>query len=271
MARIVLITGAAGGIGRAMVAATLAAGHSVAALDRDAAGLEALLAAHPGAALHPIRADLATEAGCRDGVAAAAARFGRVDAVVNNAGIGVSGLRPDAETRLPAIEELDAATWDRFFAVNVRAPMLLVREVLPLMRAAGWGRVVNNTTSFRTMLRVLPYGATKAALESASAVWAEELAGSGITVNVLIPGGPTDTAFIGSGASWPREQMLRPAVMGPPLAWLLSEEAQDFTGRRITAGRWDAADPQAATAMRAIGWPELAADAVWLQGGSAAR
>ncbi len=270
MARIVLITGAAGGIGRAMVAATLAAGHAVAALDRDEAGLSALLAAHPGAALHAIRADLASAEGCRAGVADAVARFGRVDAVVNNAGIGVSALRPDAETRLPTIEELDAATWDRFFAINVRAPVLLTQSALPMMRAGGWGRVVNNTTSFRTMLRVLPYGATKAALESASAVWAAELAGTGITVNVLIPGGPTDTPFIGAGASWPREQMLRPAVMGPPLAWLLSDDAAGFNGQRITAGRWDAALPAAeaaAKASRPTGWPELGADAVWLQGG----
>ncbi|MBR0674103.1 SDR family NAD(P)-dependent oxidoreductase [Neoroseomonas soli] len=267
--RTVLITGAAGGIGRAMVAAVLAAGHRVAALDRDAAALDALVALHPGAPLHPIPADLASAEGCRAGVAAAAARFGSVHAVVNNAGIGVSSLRPDAETRLPSIEELDAAAWDRFFAVNLRAPALLLREALPMMRAAGWGRVVNNTTSFRTMLRVLPYGATKAALEAASAVWAAELAGAGITVNVLVPGGPTDTPFIGAGASWPRGQMLRPEIMGPPLAWLLSDEAADYTGQRIIAARWDASLPgteAAAMSGRAIGWPELAADAVWLQG-----
>jgi NAD(P)-dependent dehydrogenase (short-subunit alcohol dehydrogenase family) len=260
MHRIVLITGAAGGIGLAMVEATLSAGHAVAALDRDIAGLPV----HER--LHPILADLSTEAGCRDGVAAAVAHFGRVDALVNNAGIGVSSLRPDAETRLPAIEELDAATWDRFFAINVRAPMLLLRELLPMMRAAGWGRVVNNTTSFRTMLRVLPYGATKAALEAASAVWAGELAGSGVTVNVLIPGGPTDTPFIGAESGWARDAMLRPAIMGAPLAWLLSDAADGFTGQRIIAARWDG-DPAAPGAVRPIGWPELGADAVWLQGG----
>ncbi|MCZ7659740.1 MAG: SDR family oxidoreductase [Xanthobacteraceae bacterium] len=65
------------------------------------------------------------------------------------------------------------AIWDEFFAVNVRAPMLVTRAALPHLRKAGFGRIVNNTTSFRTMLRVLPYGATKAALESMSAVWAE--------------------------------------------------------------------------------------------------
>lgn len=271
MGRVVLISGAAGGIGRAMVAACLAAGHSVGALDRDETALAALVAAHPGTALQPIRADLATEAGCAEAITATIARCGRIDGLVNNAGIGVSALRPDAETVLPSIAELDAGIWDRFFAINVRAPMLLLRGALASMRASGWGRVVNNTTSYRTMLRVLPYGATKAALEAASAVWAEELAGSGVTVNVLIPGGPTDTPFIGAGAAWPREQMMRPAIMGPPLAWLLSDAADGVTGQRITAGRWDAGAPQAPAAMRPIGWPELAADAVWLAGGSGAR
>ncbi len=152
--------------------------------------------------------------------------------------------------------------------------MLLMRAALPMMRAGGWGRVVNNTTSFRTMLRVLPYGATKAALEAASAVWAQELAGTGITVNVLIPGGPTDTPFIGADAGWSRDAMLKPAIMGPPLAWLLSGCGGPVTGQRIIAARWDAALPgaeAAAKAVRAIGWPELGADAVWLQGGSAGR
>ena len=200
-------------------------------------------------------------------MAAAVSHFGRVEVLVNNAGIGVSSLRPDAETRLPSLEELSGPVWDRFFAINVTAPMLLTRAAVPMMREAGWGRIINNTTSFRTMLRVLPYGATKAALEASSAVWAAELAGTGITVNVLIPGGPTDTPFIGAESGWARDAMLRPSVMGPPLAWLVSDEAGDFTGQRIIAARWDnslTGAEAAARAGRAIGWPELGADAVWL-------
>ena len=266
--RIVLVTGAAGGIGRAMVASLLAAGHRVAALDYNARGLETLLAehgSHPN--LHAIEADLSTAKGCEAGMAAAISHFGRVEAVVNNAGIGVSSLRPDAETRLPSLEELSPPVWDRFFAINVTAPMLLTRAAVPMMREAGWGRIINNTTSFRTMLRVLPYGATKAALEASSAVWAAELAGTGITVNVLIPGGPTDTPFIGAESGWARDAMLRPSVMGPPLAWLVSDAAGDFTGQRIIAARWNCSltdGEAAARAGRAIGWPELGADAVWL-------
>jgi NAD(P)-dependent dehydrogenase (short-subunit alcohol dehydrogenase family) len=263
--RVVLVTGAAGGIGAAITKALLKEGHDIVAVDRDAAALARLgaISAH----VFPLSADLASEAACRDVVATGVQRYGRIDAVVNNAGIGVSSLRPDGEVNLPSIEELTTETWDNFFAINVRAPMLLVKATLPHMR--GFGRIINNTTSFRTMLRVLPYGATKSALESMSAIWAAELKDRGITVNVLIPGGPTDTPFIADGAGWDRAKMLSPAIMGPPAAWLISDEAAGYTGQRIIAANWDVALPGAEAAKkagRAIGWPELGADAVWLKG-----
>jgi NAD(P)-dependent dehydrogenase (short-subunit alcohol dehydrogenase family) len=263
--KVVLVTGAAGGIGAAITRALIGAGHTVAAVDRDAAGL-ARLAATSGY-VFPLTADLSEVASCRDVVAKAAARYGRIDAVINNSGIGMSAIRPDAEVKLPGIAELTPEIWDRFFAINVRAHMLVTQAALPHMK--GGGAIVNNTTSFRSMLRVNPYGPLKAALEAMSAVWAEELKARGITVNVLIPGGPTDTPFIDDAAGWDRTKMLRPAIMGPPAAWLVSEEAANYTGNRIIAANWDAKLPgkdAAATAGRAIGWPELGADAVWLKG-----
>jgi NAD(P)-dependent dehydrogenase (short-subunit alcohol dehydrogenase family) len=263
--RVVLVTGAAGGIGRAITHALIAEGHRVVAVDRDAAALERLKASDR---IHPLLIDLASEPACREAVASAVAYFGRLDAVINNAGIGVSSLRPDGEVNLPRIAELTAEVWDRFFAINVRAPMLIVQAALPHMRTGGFGRIINNTTSFRTMLRVLPYGATKSALESMSAIWANELDSDGITVNVLIPGGPTDTPFIADGAGWDRTRMLKPAIMGPPSCWLISDDAANYSGQRIIAANWDASLPglqAAAKAGRAIGWPELGADAVWLQ------
>jgi len=263
--RVVLVTGAAGGIGGAITRALIADGHSVAAVDRDAAALQQLTSSDR---IHPFLIDLASELACQEAVASTVAYFGRIDAVINNAGIGVSSLRADAETNLPRIEELSAEIWDNFFAINVRAPMLIVQAALPHMRKGGFGRIVNNTTSFRTMLRLLPYGATKSALESMSAIWAQELKPNGITVNVLIPGGPTDTPFIDDGAGWDRTRMLKAEIMGPPARWLISDEAATFTGQRIIAANWDALlpGPQAAVkAGRAIGWPELGADAVWLQ------
>jgi len=269
-ARVVLLTGAAGGIGRVMTAALLADGHRVAAVDRDEAGLDRLARQANGQdRLHPIMADLAVEPACVLAVEQTRSRFGRIDAVINNAGIGMSHIRPDAEARHPGIEELTPQIFDAFMAIFVRAPVALVRATVPAMRQAGFGRIVNNTTSYLTMLRVLPYGAAKAAFEAISAVWATELEGSGITVNVLVPGGPTDTPFISDQSGWPREKMLRPDIMGAPMRWLISDASGGFNGRRITAARWDSSRPAgeaAQQASRPIGWPELSADAVWLQG-----
>jgi NAD(P)-dependent dehydrogenase (short-subunit alcohol dehydrogenase family) len=266
--RAVLLTGAAGGLGRVMTRALLSESHSVAAVDHDADALERLRSfLDKTERLYPIFAELGTESGCTHAIEAACRQFGPIEAVINNAGIGVSAIRPDAEVRHPSIEELTPEIWDRFFAVFVRAPVMLTRLALPLMQKAGFGRIVNNTTSYRTMLRVLPYGSAKAALESMSAVWAKELENSPITVNVLIPGGPTDTPMVPDETGWPRQKLLRPEIMGPAIVWLLSDASAGFNGQRITAARWDASlvpSEAAKRASRAIGWPELAADAVWL-------
>ena len=102
-----------------------------------------------------------------------------------------------------------------------------------------------------------------------SAIWAQELKAEHITVNVLIPGGPTDTPFIADGAGWDRAKMLQPQIMGPPACWLVSDESAGYTGHRIIAANWDASLSGSANSIkagRAIGWPELGADAVWLKG-----
>jgi len=271
--RVVLITGAAGGLGTVMTAALLNDGHAIAAVDRSGDGLARLTRAVGVGRerLLPIEAELSQPVGCAGAVEAAVAHFGRLDGVVNNAGIGMSAIRPDAETRHPGIAEMTAETWDRFFAINVRAPLLVTQAALPHLKRAGWGRIVNNTTSYRTMLRVLPYGATKSALESMSAVWALELAGTGTSVNVLVPGGPTDTPFISDAAGWPRGEMLRPEIMGPPMSWLMSEASNGVNGKRFTAQHWDvslAPDEAAKQAGRDIGWPELGAGPAWFTTGA---
>ena len=271
--RVVLLTGGAGGIGSAIVASLLAAGHRVAAVDRDADGLKRLAAAHAEPdgkkRLHTVVEDLEFEFGCHAAVEAARSHFGPIEVVINNAGIGMSSIRPDAEAKPVTLDEMTEDIWDRFFAINVRAPMLITRAALGLMKIGKFGRIINVTTSYRTMHYALPYGATKAALESMSAILAGQLKDTGITVNVLIPGGPTDTPFIAAESGWPRDKMLKAAIMGPPAAWLISDEASGFTGQRIIAAKWDAKLPGADAAKassRAAAWPELSADAVWLQG-----
>ena len=144
--RVVLLTGAAGGIGRVITDALLAADHAVAAVDRDADGLQRLsgLATERSATdrLHVIRADLATADGCEQAAADARARFGTIEAVINNAGIGMSSIRPDAEARHPGIEELTAEMFDRFFAIFVRAP-----RFSPARRSRSCGRAASAASS----------------------------------------------------------------------------------------------------------------------------
>lgn len=275
--RTVLITGGAGGLGRAMARALLADGHRVAAMDRDEAALRRMTeemgeastkapGAGAGDALLAVRGDVAIEADCNRAVEETRAAFGGLEILVNNAGIGPSHLRPDAESNHPSIEELTPEIWERYFGINVRGAIQMTRAALPSMRAAGWGRIVNNTTSFFTMLRILPYGATKAALESLSAVWAKELEGTGITVNVLVPGGPTDTAFIAAESGIPRANMLQPEVMAAPMRWLAGEDSDGFNGNRIIAADWNPSllpNQARGKASAPIGWPQLTANVVW--------
>jgi 3-oxoacyl-[acyl-carrier protein] reductase len=84
------------------------------------------------------------------------------------------------------------------------------------------------------------YGESKASLEAASASWARELEGTGVTVNVLVPGGPVDTAFLPDNTTLPRDKLIKPDVMGAPAVWLASAASDGFTNRRLIARQWRA-------------------------------
>jgi NAD(P)-dependent dehydrogenase (short-subunit alcohol dehydrogenase family) len=122
------------------------------------------------------------------------------------------------------------------------------------MRAAGWGRIINISMNTETMRRrgFSPYGPSKAALESATIIWAQDLAGSGVTVNALLPGGATATGMIPK--SFPddsRASLLDPAIMVPPLLWLASTKSDGVTGKRFVAKDFRADAPDAAATA---GW-----------------
>src|SRR6266849_2846298 len=119
---------------------------------------------------------------------------------------------------------------------NVTGPFLMSRAVAPGMIARGWGRIINISVSRETMQRrgFSPYGPSKAALESLTVIWAQDLAGTGVTVNALLPGGATDTGMVPADiAPQLRKQLLHPDIMIPPLLWLVSEEASGVTGGRF--------------------------------------
>ena len=200
--RVAILTGAAGGIGRAMTPALLAAGIRVAGVDRDREPL-AVLAANAreqgkGDDLFTIQADLAGDSAAEEITRATRDRFGRIDILVNNAGIGPGTIRPDSWQRPLKFWEITPDQWRRFVAVHTTAPLALTNAVVPDMMRQGWGRIINVTTSLGTMLNAgsPTYGPSKAALEALSAIMAKDLDGTGVTVNVLVPGGITNTPMV---------------------------------------------------------------------------
>src|SRR5262249_59936857 len=121
-------------------------------------------------------------------------------------------------------------------------------------------RIITVTTSFDTMLAggLSAYGASKAALEASSVVFAKDLEGTGVTANILVPGGPTDTpGFFPPGKPRPH-LLLDPEIMGAPVVWLASAQSDGISGCRFIARDWAQSLPPAQAARRATGaagWP----------------
>jgi NAD(P)-dependent dehydrogenase (short-subunit alcohol dehydrogenase family) len=265
--RVAIVTGAAGGIGRELVLGLLGQGARVAAVDRTAEGLAALEEAardrQLGANLMIIEADLARDEAVDEIVAKTRGRFGTVDILVNNAGVGQATIRTDNRSNPIKFWEVTPDQWKLFVAVHNNAPMALSRALVHDMMAQGWGRIVNVTTSLGTMIRdgSPTYGPSKAALEAFSAIMAKDLDGTGVTVNVLVPGGVTNTGMVPLEAGYQREEMIQPAVMAAPLNWLVSDAAAEVSGRRFLAVHWDTALPPEDAAAKAgapVAWTEIA-------------
>jgi len=270
--RTVLLTGAAGGIGRVLAKAFLESGAAVVAADVDAAGLERLGQAE-NLVIRVL--DIADPAACETAVRETAARFGTLDILINNGALGMQVLRETCMTDLVRIDEITPEFWNRMVTVNLSGAWYLTRAAVPGMRARGWGRVINVTTSFFTMLRgrFHPYGPAKAGLEAMSAGHASEFAATGITVNVVVPGGPADTPMVPAASGIRREDLIPPGKMVPPMLWLCSKDADAVTGKRYVASKWDdALGPEAArrASESPIAWPELAGAPVWPGGKPAA-
>jgi NAD(P)-dependent dehydrogenase (short-subunit alcohol dehydrogenase family) len=146
--RVAIVTGAAGGIGRAMVRGLLAAGIRVAGVDRDREPL-AVLAANANEEsnaddLLTIPTDLTSDSAAEEITKATRDRFGRIDILVNNAGIGPGAIRPDSWQRPLKFWEITPDQWRRFVAVHTTAPLALANAVVPNMMRQGWGRIVNS-------------------------------------------------------------------------------------------------------------------------------
>jgi len=260
-----IVTGAGRGIGRSMALGLARAGANVvitAARNREEierVTQEAARASLTGA-IRPALADVSSDEDCERVVSETVRGFGGVHILVNNAGRGmrfVSEKFFDTPTRF---WEADPAVWRMIIDTNVNGPFLMARAVVPFMMKQRWGRIVNISINHETMRRVgfSPYGPSKAALESETIIWAQDLAGSGVTVNALLPGGATDTGMVPDDiAPHLHRKLLHPDIMIPPLLWLVSEAASGVTGSRFVANLWDSSllpGQAAETARTTAGW-----------------
>ena len=249
----IVVTGAALGLGRAMTLALVQAGACVGALDLSAsdAAMEDLVQAaqafDAAGRIIPVVADVTREDEVTQAVELVEARGGAIWGLVNNAGRGMQDIGPVQVEPKMRFYEVAPEMWRGVIDVNLTGAFVAARCVAPRLVKAGAGRIVNVTTSFRTMQTkgFSPYGPSKAALEAATVIWSKDLATTGVTVNALLPGGAADTRMIPAAEVTDRGSLVQPDVMGAPIVWLMSDESSGVTGSRIIARDWTAAVPGA--------------------------
>jgi NAD(P)-dependent dehydrogenase (short-subunit alcohol dehydrogenase family) len=262
--KVAVVTGSAQGLGRTMAMALLDAGARVTFTDIEGDALAAT--AHEARriggndTIHTVVANVAKPADAQRIVGSTIRRFGSLHILVNNAGIGASWGNRLALIKPPKVWEIDPKLWDRTLSVNASGPFLMIRAALPEMRRRKWGRIVGITTSLDNMLRPgqTAYGASKAAHEALMAMLAKDLEGTGVTANVLVPGGPANTRMVPAVKGWTdRGKLIQPEQMVAPLLYICSEAADKVNGHRFVAAAWNPRSSAAANAKKdnaPIGW-----------------
>jgi NAD(P)-dependent dehydrogenase (short-subunit alcohol dehydrogenase family) len=263
--KVAIVTGAGRGLGRAMTLGLLKAGACVAAVELDAPAIEETQDAAEdlgaGDRFLGIAADVTWDESGAKIVRAAKERFGRLDILINNAGVSTGTLRGEGQP-VGKLWETTPEEFRRIIEVNVIGTFLMTRAVLPTLLAQRWGRIINVTTSLDTMWRTFlqPYGGSKAANEAHLTALAQELDGTGVTANVLVPGGATDTRLVSRTMAPDRSKLITPDVMVPPLVWLCSTASDGINGQRFIGTRWDQKLAPAEAAKKAgapMAWQQL--------------
>jgi NAD(P)-dependent dehydrogenase (short-subunit alcohol dehydrogenase family) len=271
--KVAIVTGAASpiGLGHAMTEGLVRAGARVALFDLNEAWLEQSTAEMRGiggkdCAL-PVRVNITDPRDIERAINHTLSELGGLHILVNNAGINQRSEGFTTSDQTNDFWKLTPDQWNRVVAVNLNGPFYMSRAVVGHMLNQGWGRLIGVTTSMDTMWRKhgTPYGPSKAGHEALVAAMAQELEGTGVTANVLVPGGATLTNMTASNTAYDKEKMIQPAVMQAPVVWLSSEASNAFTGRRIIAYYWDESLPIEERLEKASGpaaWPQLGRQAI---------
>lgn len=240
--KVAVVTGGGRGLGRAMALGLAEAGAKVVLTSARTSDEIENVAREAGAGKAlPIAADVTEPQDCTRVVETALNHFGGLHILVNNAARGMKYVSQRFLEQPTRFWEAEPETWRNIIDTNVNGPFYMAQAAVPLMLEQGWGRIINVSMNHSTMRRrgFSPYGPSKAALESETIIWAQDLEGTGVTVNALLPGGATATGMIPDEVSADlRSKLLAPEVIEPPVIWLSSEESDGVTGHRFNASLW---------------------------------
>ena len=168
--------------------------------------------------------------------------LGGVDVLVNNAGIGMRTVNPRFLTDPQPFWHVSPSGFRDVLETKVTGTFLVTQAVIPRMLAAAGGRIVVISMNEQTMTRqgFVPYGPSGAAVEALARVMAADLEGTAVSLNILLPGGATATGMIPDEmAAERRAELLDPAIMGPAIVWLASDEANGVHNERIVATEFE--------------------------------
>ena len=263
--KVAVVTGSSRNLGRAMALALADAGASV-VLASPETDLLAKVAAeieerHGAGRALPVTVDITSEADCQRLLSDVVERFGALHVLLNCARRSSRGPGlPETGNKLKFWES-DVAIWQDTVRVAVNGTFVISRTLVPQMIAQGWGRIINITTSLGTMQRRFnsPYGVTKAALEAASMIWAQDLDGTGVTVNTLTPGGSCDVDPERFYPPERRASLLPATVMNAAAVWLASDLSDGKTRGRYVGKLWNADLSPSEAAAAALEAPVLRA------------
>ena len=265
--RTIIVTGGGRGLGREMAyglakkgANVCIAAHIEEDINRVSSQSKEM---NLGKQLYSILADLRDPEDCRRVVEKTISHFGNIFGLINNAALTFTYSSPNRYKKdySNKFYELSDEVVQNVLDTNFIAADRMARLITPHLIKNKVGRLINVTTRLETMTKpgASPYGPSKAALENASEVWVKDLEGTGITVNIVNPGGAADTE--GFEISEDRELagkkvggMVAPYKMVAPVCWLMSEQASQITGMRFDAIHWDENRPPEEEAKR-IGRP----------------